>query len=190
MMAAAMTTRKSRAPTYIDLARAGAVVERELPAAACGRLAEVVVALEPVQLRLHFAFDDQQRMRVAGTVSTLVSLECQLCTEPVPLTLSARLDSLLAADEAQAEQWRAVDEDADIIVATSPELDAAELVEDELLLQLPSQICVDVECERRPPLRYGAAEVPEDDRQRPFAALAQLKMDNPLPLDQEKLDKE
>jgi uncharacterized metal-binding protein YceD (DUF177 family) len=178
MMAAAMTTRNSRAPTYADLARASAVVKRELAPAACSRLAEVVTELGMVSTELRFSLDAHQRVHVAGLAQATVGLACQLCTEPVTRVLQVELEGVLAASESQAEQWRVEHESDNVIVVTSDELDAAELVEDELLLQLPSRVCIDTTCERRPLLSYGPSDQPlAVETHKPFAALAELKKD-------------
>ena len=176
MMAAAMTTRNVRVPTYIDLAKATAVVKRELPPAACTRLQAVVADLGTVSVELRFTLDAHQRVHVGGSVQTTAALECQLCSEPVSKPLQVELDGLLAVTEAQATAWRSEDDADNIIVVSSAELDAAELVEDELLLQLPAKVCVDSDCERRPVLSYGPADEPtEEGTHKPFAALSELK---------------
>jgi len=178
MMAAAMTTRKSRAPTYVDLAKASAVVKRDLPPAACARLQAVVEDLGAVHAELRFTLDAEHRVRVGGSVETTVALECQLCAEPVSKPLRAEFDGLLAPTEAQASAWRAAGGSDNIIVVESAELDAAALVEDELLLQLPTKVCVESACERRPVMSYGPPGEPvEADTYNPFAALSELKAD-------------
>ena len=180
-MAAAMTTRNSRAPTYADLARASAVVKRELSPAACSRLAEVVTELSMVSTELRFSLDAHERVHVTGSAQATIGLACQLCTEPVTRVLQVELEGVLAASEAQAEQWRAEHTCDNVIVVASDELDAAQLVEDELLLQLPSRVCVDAACERRPELSYGPSGEPDEaDTHKPFAALAELKKDKQL----------
>ena len=51
--------------------------------------------------------------------------------------------------------------DVQVVVTKDRFLDVEDLVEDELLLQLPGQVCIDLDCERRPPLQFGglASEV-------------------------------
>lgn len=176
MMAAAMTTRNSRAPTYADLAKASAVVERELAPADCTRLQAAVADLGTVSVQLSFTLDAEQRVHVGGRVETTAALECQLCSEPVSQLLRAEVDGCLALTEAQATAWRAAGGLDNVIVVGSAELDTVELVEDELLLQLPTRVCVDSDCERRPALSYGPAEAPlQTDTYKPFAALSELK---------------
>jgi uncharacterized metal-binding protein YceD (DUF177 family) len=55
----------------------------------------------------------------------------------------------------------------------------AELIEDELILQLPRQVCFDDGCERRPVMHFHAADaepqnVTATDRQLPFQGLKEL----------------
>ncbi len=176
MMAAAMTTRNSRAPTYVDLAKSQAVLTRELAPSACPRLRAVVLQLETVQAELRFGFDAEQRIQVTGSAEAEVEMACQLCSEPVRRHLSVEVEGLLAPTEEMADAWREAEGADNIVVVSTEELDAAELVEDELLLQLPSQVCTDADCENRPQLSYAPpqAHVP-DEAEKPFAALSSLK---------------
>lgn len=177
MIAAAMTTRKSNPPTYVDLAKAGAQIRRDIEPQSCIRLQAAAEALNGVRTTLTFGWDDQARLRVNGQATAELQLSCHLCTEPVALELVADVNGVLARNEDEAQFWRDQDADLNIIMVSGAELDELELVEDELLLRLPSKVCVDAACERRPDLAYPAADAAEQQDQRPFAALAELKRD-------------
>jgi DUF177 domain-containing protein len=175
MIAAAMTTRNDRLPLYTDLAKSGAVVERNISASSCARLVSLVVDLGDISTQLRFNMDKDRRPQVTGAAQATVKLDCQLCTEPVPVLVEADIEGVLASSEEEARLWRNQDSTLNIIVVSGPELDAAELVEDELLLRLPSQVCVDLACDRRPVLSYGPADIAEpSESHRPFAGLAEL----------------
>lgn len=176
MIAAAMTSRKFSVPTYVDLAKAGARIERDIDPQLCSRLALECTNLVAIKTELSFFMDDQSRPNVAGTATATLELLCQACSSPVPLEIKADVAGILVRSETQAQMLKSADDELDLIIVTSPELNEVELVEDELLLRLPSQVCVDTDCERRPVMSYGPLD--EDlttDTHRPFAALAQLQ---------------
>jgi uncharacterized metal-binding protein YceD (DUF177 family) len=181
MIAAAMTSRQLPAPTYVDLAKAGAQIQRDISPAVCNRLTSVAEQLEAVNTDLRFFWDDQGRVNVTGRANASLQLACQLCSQPVTFEVEAHVTGVLAGSEAEAIAWREDDMSLNIIVVSGPELDELELVEDELLLQLPSQVCVDADCEQRPDMAYGplGAEIAVDTH-RPFAALAGLKVTQQL----------
>lgn len=177
MIAAAMTTRNTPAPTYADLARSGAVIRRDVAPDVCRRLSTYVEALEAVSTELRFSFDQRGRICVAGFASAQVKIPCQTCTEPVKRELHAVVEGILASSESEAVSWRRDDALASIIVVAGAELDEVELVEDELLLCIPAQVCIDAACEQRPLMAYGqAAEaLAPSDTHKPFAVLEALR---------------
>ncbi len=181
MIAALMTGRKFPARNYADLARGTSAVRGSLAAADVPRLRETLDALTDIQVDLAFDLDASARPRVTGTAQASVRAECQWCLEPVELKLTAELRALIAVGEEQAQRWWADDQPEHILVVAKEQLDVAALVEDELLTALPSQLCVDATCERRPPAAFGPQERSEEsaiegERTRPFAAaLAALK---------------
>ena len=167
---------ESAVPTYVELAKAGATIVRDIPAQSCPRLAAECKSVESVKVDLHFFWDEDARISVSGRAEAYVELDCQLCTEPVRSRLLAIVQGALARSESEAQAWRDVDDKLDIIVVAGPQLDILELVEDELLLRLPSQVCVDSKCANRPALSYGEdLTSTSTDTHRPFAALADLK---------------
>ena len=189
MIARAMSTRKREARSYSDLARGAVEMRCSLEAKALQRLAEHCEIQSDAAAELSFFLDDD-RPAVAGRVALEVGLPCQWCD----LTLSRRVESsfvaLLAADEETAERWEhqptstlpsttsAVDADAGIsIVVSGPRLNAAQLVEDELLMALPARVCVDLDCAHRPPAGYGGQKEGQGDgasTHRPFDGLKAL----------------
>jgi len=175
MIAAAMTTRNSGSPMYADLAKAGAEIKRDIAPDTCARLKAMVADLQAVDTRLRFHMDEYGQVCVLGQASASAQLSCQLCAEPVTLQVRAELDGVLVYSEHEAQQLRETSQEHTAIIVSGPELNAVELVEDELLLQLPVQVCADINCERRPPMDYGPAnEDAQTDTYRPFAVLAEL----------------
>jgi len=185
MIAAAMTTRNSGVPHYVDLAKAGAVIRRDIPASAFTRLHALVHDLEPVQAELSFGQDAHGHTWVKGYAHARMRVECQACSEPVAMDFAATLDGVLVPSEAEARvvaqalrEASDANRDLSVIVVAGPELNEVDLVEDELLLQLPSQVCADMTCERRPAMTYGPEQ--GDSRgvgevsNKPFAGLADM----------------
>jgi uncharacterized protein len=103
-----------------------------------------------------------------------VPLTCQRCLTPVRLEFGFERDFRFARDEATAAQE---DEDAEEdVLAISPTFDLHELIEDELLMELPlvprHEVCpVDVKLAVADP-DFEAAQAARDN---PFAKLARLK---------------
>ncbi len=175
MIAAAMTTRNPRVPLYADLAKTRAVIERDIPASSCERLLGSVTDLQTISAQLRFALDGEGRVCVTGQASAKLRLSCQLCSEPVERCVEAEIDGLLARSEEEARLWQAQDNSLNIVVVSGPELDEVELVEDELLLRLPTQVCVDIDCVHRPAMTYGPlGDAEQVETHRPFAGLAEL----------------
>ncbi len=187
MIAAAMATRKSSAPLYADLARAGASISREIQPDSCARLGEATLQVAQINAQLEFAIDADQRPVINGQVRAEVTMACHLCTQPVALEVVAPVAGALAMHEAQAQSWQEQDSALSIIEVSGQTLDVVELVEDELLLKLPLRVCSDEACENRPQLGYGPSDAEvlsfdaqaEDDSGNPFALLAQLKEPKP-----------
>ena len=108
----------------------------------------------------------------------VVPRTCQRCLQPVDLPLALERDFLFAPTEEQAQAWDAERDEADVLVL-SKSLNILELVEDELILELPlvprhdacPQPLVATNC--APEGDEMSPKVKEGDN--PFAVLAQLK---------------
>lgn len=103
----------------------------------------------------------------------IVSLVCQRCLQPYAQPLAVQRSLRFVRDEDLAAQLDA-DSDEDVL-AMSRSLDLRELIEDELLLELPL-VPRHEECPQ--PLVHADEELLEpeqDEKPNPFAALAALK---------------
>lgn len=110
--------------------------------------------------------------------SATVALTCQRCLQALTTQVAAQRSFRFVHGEAAAAELDAQSEDD--VLALSRHLDARELIEDELLLELPLVPRHDV-C----PQPLLARDMSADDseqvvRENPFAALAQLKRDKLL----------
>lgn len=101
-------------------------------------------------------------------------LVCQRCLQPVDVPLAVQRDFRFVADESTAAAED--DEAEEDVLALSRSFDLVELVEDELLMELPvaprHQVCP-------APVKMSAGEdefeAAGGERENPFAALARLK---------------
>jgi uncharacterized protein len=131
-----------------------------------------------VSVDLKFTSDDKGRSVVQGPIALRVTLQCQRCLEPVACNIETVVDLCLVGSDAQAAD---IAEEVETFVLSDDEVSIVELIEDDLLLALPSQVCVAYdECPNRPALSYPAEESSGGDeaapkRPNPFDVLARLK---------------
>lgn len=130
-----------------------------------------------VDFELIFSRDPQRRAVLSGWLKTALSLECQRCLEEVVLPIEIRLSQVFVRglDEAGL-----LPESLDPCLVEEEQVSFTDLIEDELLLALPqvamhdSGICT-------APLSATPDEMPiessEQERENPFAVLAELKRD-------------
>ena len=110
---------------------------------------------------------DRQRQRwVRLGVACNVRMTCQRCLEPVAIALSVERAVRFVATEAEAERLDLESEDD--VLATSRRFDLLELVEDELVLALPTvprhEVC-------QPPAALGGEAATSAPRANPFEVL-------------------
>jgi uncharacterized protein len=103
----------------------------------------------------------------------VLPLTCQRCLQPVDVPAAVERSFRFVADEQTAAAQD--DESEEDVLALSRSFDLVELVEDELLMELPLAPRHDV-CPEPLPLPVEADEAPElEVRENPFAVLARLK---------------
>ena len=160
MIAPAMNSRTDGALTYQSLGQRKASVERVVRSEQMSRLDQECTELGDLQVKLYFDRDARFRVVVKGVIEASAKLSCHLCQEAVPYNLRTTFSATIASTEEQAEYWSSGEESSDlnIVVIEGPRLDIVELVEDELLLDLPGQACVDLKCRNRPSMVYDDGE--------------------------------
>jgi uncharacterized protein len=200
MIARAMTTQpKADAVEPYRLARMGRVWKGEIPLATLPRLCAQVAdpasgtddagcdAAEDrlVTVVLRFFADEQGRSRIRGQASVSVALSCQRCLEPIVHRIDVAIDLWLVRTDEQASRLAA---DQEPFLLSDERVGIAELIEDDLLLALPDQVCASFDdCANRPSLSYPAIARGDERndreartvtaRRRPFEGLAHLKRD-------------
>lgn len=173
--------KKDFAPRVLDvraLAQAGATLSGETPVADLPRLAADMVASEDGSVpQVQWTAQWETRTSRAGAeqnwlrldASTQLPMTCQRCLGPMSQDIDVSSLFRFVADEATAA---AEDDDAEEdLLVSSPEFDLLELVEDELLMELPVVPRHDV-CPAGAALPTQAAD-PEfqEEKPNPFAVL-------------------
>jgi uncharacterized protein len=145
----------------------------DVPLAKFSRLAaDLVHTNGSVKLDVRFERDAQRVAFLRGEASTVVTMICQRCLETMELPVSASIDLALLHKEEHSER---LPDDVDYIVVAEQDVVLAEIIEDELLLNVPFTPMHD-DCESL------AFEQPEEEttiappvKENPFQVLAALK---------------
>src|SRR4029079_8347370 len=131
-------TRRPRPETFdaYRLARERGVLEGTLDVAASERLADRgAPGVASIAWRIEGTRDAAGRPALAISLSGNVPLECQRCLAPFDLPIAQRTLTVLAKSEPDADLLDA--ESGDEVLGADRPLQAAALIEDELLLTLP-----------------------------------------------------
>ena len=138
------------------------------------RFGELVSGADgPVAVELAFRLDEEGRCRMHGRASVRVHVACGRCLQPQARVLDVPVDLCVVASETSAAE---LTRELEPFVLDGDEARVADLVEDDLILALPHEVCAEPQtCPNRPPLEYGEGadgERAKDERANPFAALA------------------
>ncbi|MDI4632492.1 DUF177 domain-containing protein [Pelomonas sp. V22] len=171
-------------PRKLDVAafaRDAASLQGEWPATSLERLADAAAAEAPASQWPAVSWSVEGELReVRGEnqpwlhlkIGASVQLTCQRCLKAVGETLALERSVRFVKDEASAAELD-VDSEEDVL-ALQRHLDLAELIEDELLLALPLVPRHEI-CPQPLPVPAEDADLIEEERPNPFAALAALK---------------
>lgn len=152
-----------------DFARSNRQWKGDLSLNTFPRLYEAVGKLnETVTVQLEFSLDQNGRIRVCGKLRTKAKLRCSICTEERAVPFSVCFDVRLVRSEQEASE---IFTEYDSIVLQDDKITIQELIEDDVLMSIPSQVC-DGEnpCPRRP----VTTETIPSTTHRPFANIDQL----------------
>lgn len=173
-------------PQQVDhrkLAEEKTELHGSLPLASFTRLGEMIATTDgDVEVQLKFRPGKKQRTLVLGKYSATVVMECQNCLEPVTVKVESSLRSQIVA---HVEDLLAMEQEEDGIVCNSRELSLVDLLEDELIVNLPMVPRHEAgECTGDQARMSGedaggdeSVQAPEGDTYRPFAGLAKLTED-------------
>jgi uncharacterized protein len=148
----------------LQFARLGSELRGTVGAAQLPRLAEMSCGVDQIAYAIEGGVNAEGKPCLRLRASGALQLVCQRCLGPIPHVVS--LDVELQLSESLREIAQA-DDDVDRVLA-SPAMDVAQLVEDELILDLPLS-----------PRHEGCEVAPQEaqapSRPSPFGVLARLK---------------
>lgn len=166
----------SRQSDVRKLARKGHNLRLRVPLQSFPRIVDAVVSEEgTVELDLELYRDEENRSVISGVIDTQVSIPCQRCLEPMMVSVHADVHIAVVWDD---EQARALPKSLDPYIVPQDDADLVELVEDEVLLEIPfvgfheESECAGLAYENPEPIVEAE---PEENKANPFDVLAQLK---------------
>lgn len=145
-----------------------------LPHAGLERLGAAVESIDgEVHAELAFGRDLQRHLTVDGKLNCSVQLQCQRCLQPMPEQVETEFHWGIVWSE---EQGKALPKDLDPVIQDGDELNLYQVLEDEILLNLPMVAYHEEECVARDRFHYGEdADEADEQRENPFKVLEQLK---------------
>ncbi|KAA0875463.1 YceD family protein [Nitrincola tapanii] len=120
---------------------------------------------------LDFTVDDQHLRTVSGQVTARVEMTCQRCLEPVQIDLSAEVKLAVVLNEEQARNLPGY---YDPLLTQEEEVALWPIIEDELILTLPS-IPKHASCQIQTSFGDAGTVRSEQEKPNPFSVLAGLK---------------
>ena len=159
----------------MQLADQGVTLEGSLPLASLERLQEWAPPEEVVRVRLRFETDSGRRPVMEGTFSTALTLVCQRCLQPMLMPLDGEFRVFLVRSLDEADR---LDDSMDVLQVAERAMRLKDIVEDEVLLAVPSApLHPWGECRAEQAPQSPLEDVGQQSEQRPnpFAALAALK---------------
>ena len=154
------------------LARSGGSWQGAVEARAFDRLGDLLVG-DAVRVALDFAEDDEGRPRVTGTCELTANVCCGGCSETLAVDIDADIDFRVVAREDDAE---ALMPNVDVVVCDEASVAVSDLIEDDLLLSVPSVGCGDRStCPHATELGQFLEPDEEGSTANPFAALGDWK---------------
>ena len=161
-------------PQYFEpirLAERGAAIVGNLVVSQMPRLRQALHD-DSGTVHVHIACEpgEMGAIRILGSLSTTVKVDCQRCLGAFDLPLNVRVDARAMAGSGSLDD---LDRDADVLMLGEDKLvHVASFVEDELILTLPlAPLHPAGQC---PVAEYHGAQTPR--RENPFAALKMLKL--------------
>jgi uncharacterized protein len=168
-------TSKHSIPRRIEprkFAQQGIRLRGKVPVAELTRLREAGVLVDEVEGDLEFSLDEQRERVVRGFIRLRAMLPCQRCLELMPLDLRCDVHVAMVRDE---EASRDLPSSYDPWVVADEEADVYDLIEEEILLNLPYVAYHDYACVSLGVESLEKAVDVQPDKKNPFQVLASLK---------------
>ena len=152
-----------------EFARSNRKWQGKLPLKVFTRLCEAISNEEgDVDVLLNFSVDDNGRIRVFGQVSTTAELTCYTCMLQQVRKIVAPIDARIVDSDHEA---REIFSDFDAMVLDDGRIAIQDLIEDDLILNIPTTICRDGnKCTNRP----QATQVESKGTFKPFEKIGQV----------------
>ncbi|MXW54065.1 MAG: hypothetical protein F4X44_02520 [Gammaproteobacteria bacterium] len=152
-----------------ELARSNRVWQGKIPIASFSRLHEVLGIRDGhVRVQLDFSYDENGRVRIVGQAVAPAELMCYSCMKTLERDVTAEIDVCIVSSEREAREIFA---DFDAVVLHDGPTTIEELVEDDILLSVPTRVCPDGEsCTNRPQSMGDNAK----SKYRPFEQIGQV----------------
>lgn len=146
-----------------EYARSNRVWQGNLPISSFVRLPEALGHMEgSVSIRLEFTFDANGRVHVVGCVVAPAELMCYTCMKVRKCEVNASIDMRVVYTEDEAREIFA---EFDAVVLDDGPTTIQDLIEDDVLLSIPTSVCTDAgKCSYRP----QDSKLESRDTYRPF----------------------
>ncbi|WP_096084881.1 YceD family protein [Agaribacterium haliotis] len=155
------------------LATAQASFERSIALDQLVRLQELALRVLSAKVSLHFDRDEQNRPELRGLIQAQLELECQRCLEPMLFDIERSVQLAIVWDEAQA---KALPKGLDPWVVGEGEADLVDIIEEEILLDIPVVARHEHDCLNPDFLSIGeGGDEAGETKANPFSVLADLK---------------
>jgi uncharacterized protein len=169
-----------RLPVRIDpwqVCEKGRDVEGSFPLDGFDRLAPLLASSRgEAAFALRFGRDGERRFTIRGSVSAELTLTCQRCFRPLVLDVDARVELGPVRGLEEAARLPA---SLEPLLVTENGIRLRELVEDELLMAIPSiPRHEEDDCAPMTPSAVSPTKSEDSDTDNPFAVLSALKQEN------------
>lgn len=136
------------------------------------RFCEEVSSVEDyVTVELRFGQDGHGRTTVNGSASVSCGLPCHRCAADMQHRINAEIDARIVHTETQASE---IGDNIDVIVCDQGAVEVNTLIEDDLILSIPWQVCPSNEaCEIDDAEEY-LDDSKSGERRQPFASLRDM----------------
>ncbi|GAB2197781.1 YceD family protein [Sessilibacter sp. MAH4] len=168
-------TIRNSIPRFIDarkLAQKDAVIEGNVIINSLDRLSELAHNQSDV-ITVTFAFDidDHGYIVIQGEIKSEIALTCQRCLEPMIFPIDTSVNIAVVRDQEAAKQ---LPKSLDPWIVESESADLYELIEEEILLEVPIAPFHEHQC--IPENLFSSGEKPKEiPKTNPFSVLEQLK---------------
>lgn len=170
------TSLNPRLPRQIDprkFAHQGLSLQGVVALSELSRLADVALdSSNEVEVALEFGVDEEKHRVISGQALCALTVTCQRCLEPVEVSLEAGINLAIVWDEERAKQ---LPKTLDPLILPEGPADLYEIIEDELLLNLPMVSYHDEDCIEQTSFGDEVAVAEAAPSKNPFQVLEQLK---------------